>query len=275
MTVANFKSRFNSLFFELTQVMVRKKVDCAYVIQTLHGCPTEQIGEHFKFLLNMMAESIETFRHIEQLNQYLKQYLWFCDYKIVREMISKFANDRSAGLMEKVYAYESEIEEFSQTTSIAVLSRSGYHEDDKEVPEHYTEMQVKHELDPERCTLKDLEDFQKRLGQKLCASMRQDYATCAMIFFKLEVDLGEVTWLIPEILVPNLMAATIEQKNRKFFKEQKILSISIAGKPYFKHDANSGSDTSEDIGSEVGEQSPPMLESNAVSESKEKDDVAT
>ena len=193
--------------------MVRNNLDCKEVIKTLHSSPTERIGEHFKFLLNTMVESTEAFTQIERLMQHLKQYLWFLDYKLVKEVISKFASNKSAGLLEKVAAYESDVGDFRQTTSIAVFARSGYHDDDRHIPEHYTEMEIKHKLDPDQFTLMDLEDLQKCLRKALF----QHEARLCILCHDLLQTRGGVTWLIPETLVPNLMAATGSSSRRTRF----------------------------------------------------------
>lgn len=216
------------------------------MVAYITSLPTEQIGEYCNFVMRPMVDTT-MHPHIYQFMLKLGPYMHFMDCRLLKEMVFHFAKDFRPGLLKKMESYECDIQEFCWKTTIATFA--GVRHGEEEVPKNFATLQVKHNLDPNRHTLKDLEELKKTLGQKLGCRLIPQLVECAMVFFKVELGGGTfITWLVPVEIIPDLMAAMLEPEIRKFFLSTGIVSAFIEGKPCYTQEQTSSqeSDTNSD-----------------------------
>ena len=198
--------------------------------------PPERIGEHYNFLMQHMVQ-MTTYPHIFQFMLKLNMYMQFMDYSLLKEIIVHFTKDSNPELLKKMERYEKDIESFCRSTTIAgfITNWTG----EEKVPEHFTTLQVKHKLDPNKCTLTDLEELRKKLGRKLGYCLKPRLIECAMIFLKVELGCVMVTWLVPVEILPHLMGAVMDEESRMFFAESGIEKVIIDKCVYYPDTASS------------------------------------
>lgn len=241
--------RYNDLIREVTQLLTEKEVSCTDMVSYIISLPPERIGEHYNVVMRQTADS-SAHQHIYQFMTKLTAYMQFMDYRLLKEIVFHFAQGFRPGLLAKMDSYEVDIEEFCQNTTIASFICNW--REVVEVPEYFTTLQVKYNLDPNRCTLKDLKELQATLGQKLGLYQRPQQFECAMILSKVVNELVSsvsITWLIPTEVEPDLMAAMSNADVRKFFDLTGIRTVLIEGKLCYSENRTSSQEsdsTSED-----------------------------
>lgn len=243
--ITGLRSRHSDIIRDFTQLLSENKLPCEDVVSYITSLPTEQIGEHCNFVMRHMVD-MATHTHIYQFMLKLNTYMHFMDCRFLKEMVFHFARQYRPGLLKKMENYEVDIQEYCRKTTIATFS-SVWHGEEK-APEHFTTLQVKHNLDPNRHSLKDVEELQKALGQKLGCRVMSQLVECAMVFFKTELGGTFITWLIPVEITPDLIAVMMEPDIRKFFVSTGIVSAFIDGKRCYTQDQTSSqeSDTNSD-----------------------------
>ena len=194
--------------------------------------------------------------NIYQLMQKLSTYMQFLDFRLLRELILHFARDFRPGLLKKMETYEGDVLDFCQNTAISTLS-SIWQGEGVKVPEYFTTLQAKHNLDRTNSTLQDLKELQRNLGKKLGCCLKSQLNECAMILFKVELKGSFVTWLIPMEIIPDLMAAMMETDVRKFFVSAGIMSVFIEGKLTYRQDQTSSQESDSEGDDDTGENSTP------------------
>ena len=187
--------------------------------------PPDSIGEHFSVVFKTLTE---TNFNINQFMNWLRKCLHFMDCKLLKEMISAFT---TTDLLDGIKKYEEDVHSFCEATSISSFMKSGccIHENEDDMPNHFTQMKVRYELDMEKCTLKDVEEMRESLGRQLGLGFTPAYIGSALSLFKIESsrNLLCITWLIPSEEVPNFMQAIVEPENLKIFPDKKISGISV------------------------------------------------
>ena len=255
--ITRLRSRHSDLIRDITQLLSEKKLPCNEMVSHITSLQPEQIGEHFHFVIPHMMDTT-VYPNICQLMLKLSTYMQFLDFRLLRELILHFARDFRPGLLKKMETYEGDVLDFCRNTTIATLS-SIWQGEGVKVPEYFTTLQAKHNLDRTNSTLQDLKELQRNLGKKLgCRFLSSQLDECAMILFKVELKGSYVTWLIPMEIVPDLMAAMMETDVRKFFISAGIVNVFIEGKLTYRQDQTSSQESdSEGDDDDTGENSTP------------------
>ena len=145
---------------------------------------------------------MKSFMNIFQFMLELRMYVRFLgDCNLLKEIAIKFTNH---SLLQKIESYKAEIINFCRITSIASFVSCWQDREPGKIPHNFTEMLVIQELDPNECTLNDLEEYRKKLGRQLGQQLTPCLIECAMMLLKVELGSVCVTWLIPTEIVPEL-----------------------------------------------------------------------
>ena len=142
----------------------------------------------------------------------------FLDYKLLEHLISKFG---STQLQHDMMDYVSEVNKFKSETTVAELIDQWDGIEDKSL--NYTELKALFGEDPCNCTLEKLDKHRK----KFCS--RYKLSELVMILIHLKPGSFIAVWQIPTVLVGVLMES-IRPLDDKFFNEEDIVSLSLAGK---------------------------------------------
>ena len=267
--ITRLRSRHSDLICDITQLLSEKKLPCNEMVAHITSLPPKQVGEHFHFVIPHMMDTT-VYPNIYQLMQKLSTYMQFLDFRLLRELILHFSRDFRPGLLKKMETYEGDVLDFCQNTAISTLS-SIWQGEGVKVPEYFTTLQAKHNLDRTNSTLQDLKELQRNLGKKLGCCLKSQLNECAMILFKVELKGSFVTWLIPMEIIPDLMAAMMKTDVRKFFISVGIVSVFIEGKLTYRQDQTSSQESDSESEDDTGENltsTPKRKSSGAPPESK-------
>ena len=145
----------------------------------------------------------------------------FLDYKLLEHLISKFG---SSQLKQDMADYVDDVTDFKRETTVAELMDHWDGIEDESMK--FTELQVRFGEDPTKCTLERLDRFRK----KFCS--RYKLSELVMVLIHLKPGSFIAFWRIPTVLVGDITESVI-QRDDPFFDEEKILSISAAGKQIY------------------------------------------
>lgn len=146
-SVTRLHTRYSDLIGEVTQLFSEKELSCNDIVKYIMSLPPERIGEHYNFVMPHIVDSTAHSR-VYEFMQKLRMYMQFLDCRLLKKMITHFAKDLHPSLLKKMESYETDIEDFCQNTTITGFANNCQAEEN--VPEHFTTLQVKHSLDPNR-----------------------------------------------------------------------------------------------------------------------------
>ncbi len=186
------------------------------------SCLPIKLRREYQDSAKKIATFGDTCRSVGQLfHLIINQLTTFLDYKLLEHLISKFG---SSQLNQKMVDYVHTVNNFKRETTVAELMDHWNGIDDQSV--NLTDLQVRFGEDPMECTLEGLDKHRTRF----CSRYR--LSEFVMILICLKPGSFIVVWRIPTVLTSDI-TESIPQKNDLFFDEEKILSISVAGKLLF------------------------------------------
>ena len=169
-----------------------------------------------------IATHCDSCRSVRQLfHLIINQLTSFLDYNLLQHLISKFG---SSQLKQDMPEYVVAVNKFKRETTVAELMDhwDGIEDDSM----NFTELQVRFGEDPTKCTLERLDRFRK----KFCS--RYKLSELVMVLIHLKPGSFIAFWRIPTVLVGEV-TESVSQRDDPFYDEEKILSISVAGKQIF------------------------------------------
>lgn len=238
LTIVEFQSRHSDLVREVKQLLLEKEVSCSDFVFHITSQPTESIGEQYSFILRCIKDLTNT----DEIMKKLSSHMHFTDCRLLKEIIFHFAKESHPGLLGKVEKYEADVEGYCRSTTVA--SFSGDWQGEEIVPDFFTTLQVKINLNSNERNLEYLEVLRKTLGKELGRCLRQQLVECAMVLFKV-VELGSVaiTWLIPSEIVPELMTAMTEPAIRELFISLDVIEVLTDGECCYTSSPDSDSNS--------------------------------
>ena len=147
----------------------------------------------------------------------------FLDYKLLEHLISKFG---SSQLKQAMADYVDDVTNFKRETTVAELMDHWNGIEDQSMK--FTELQVRLGEDPTKCTLERLDRFRR----KFCSRYKLSEVIMILIHLKPRpptVHFGDIT-------------ESVIQGDHPFFDEEKILSISVAGKEIYPVSSDKATD---------------------------------
>ena len=240
----NLQAHFNILIREVAQLLSEKEESYENIASYINSLPPNKIGGHYNYVIRHMVNST-ALKDVYQFMAKLSMYMHFTDSRLLKEVAAHFASDFQPDFLRKVEAYEVDIADFCRNTTVASFVYN-QQEEISEVPEYFTTLQVKKDINLNKWTLEDMKQLQKVLSQKLGRYLKPQVDECAMIFFKMEPG-NAITWLIPLEIEPELMTSMSDAELRKFFASVGIMTVLMGGKCYSEDqtasqesDSNSG-----------------------------------
>ena len=201
---------------------LEEKITADDLLDELTFLPIELKREYQKSVKEEILTCGDTCRSVTQLIQLIvNQVCTFLDYKLLEHLVSKFA---SSQLKHDMANYVVDLNKFKKETTVAELID---HWDGIEDPSvNFTELRIHFGEDPTKCNLERLDRFRKRY----CS--RHKLSELVMVLIHLKPGSFIAFWQIPTALISDITESVI-QIDDLFFGEEKILSISVAGKQIF------------------------------------------
>ena len=181
---------------------------------------------------HMVGEYAPTIR----LFVYLDATIWnFIDYPLLEHIIRQFG---SVQLRKEMERYVASLSLFFKETTVSQLIQ--YWPGRKETPPNYCKVTVRINLDPDRCTLEQLDMLRK----DLCGQFLPPLSEFSLLLSNLSKSSVIVRWLIAIDLVPILMSEIQKAENSSFFMANQIENLWVRDIAVYP-DPNQSSTTSE------------------------------
>ena len=156
---------------------------------------------------------------VDELHILLDSQLWnFIDYYLLGHIINNLG---SSTLRSQLAEYVTELTEFMRRATISNLIQ--FWPGRKDTPLQYTEVSVTVDLNPNECTLEQLNTMRKTL----CECFLPPLSEFAMFYYKFREGSVLVILLLTENLIPTLIKGVCSSECYKFFEEQNIVSLCI------------------------------------------------
>ena len=177
------------------------------------------LKRHIADLIKTHIREIRESEDIEELHCLLDSQLWnFIDYHLLEYLVNKLG---SITLRSEMAEYMTELSNFMRKTTISSLIR--FWPGRKESPPKYEKVSAKLDLNPNKCTLEQLNIIRTRL----CNYFLPPLSEFAMLFYKVEEGSILVTWLIAKNLIPTLIKRLCSSECYKSFEEYHVVSLCI------------------------------------------------
>lgn len=178
---------------------------------------------------NLVSEHAQSIRKksddLDRLFVYLDGTLWnFIDYQLLEHIIKEFG---SSELKDKMSEYVSDLTQFQKSTTISQLIDNWPGR--KEMPPLYSEVKAEIGLNPDLCTLEDLNKLRQELSNFFLPPL-SDYA---LLHFRFSRGSVIVSWILPFDLVPKLTNAICKPESSSFFEIHAIEWLSIREIPIY------------------------------------------
>lgn len=204
----------------VTELSTNEGISIDQVLQALTMLPFA-IRRQYQDTIQTMLPDLESEDRISSLFDLLHPLFSFIDYELLKHLVSKFGSPR---LKEEMTVYAEKVQLFKRVTTISDLVE---YWPGLELPEsNYSRLRAKIGGDPGTYTLEELDKFRRTFfGQ-----MRLSEFVSASILLQLERSNSFVAmWLIPTVVVPELVEATKQQLGtvNVFFQEEQVLQLSV------------------------------------------------
>ena len=214
-TIEDFEDRFRNLHKEILRQLVASDIDTLTVINSLTLLPTKLKKEYEKAITKSLP-SLEKKRTIQKLFFRLNPLFSFIDYGLLEHIIKLFGS----GLLNKdMKTYCNDMRVFMKQTTIKELIDCLPGQ--KETPPNFEVLKAKIGEDANKCTLERIDTLRKRF----CAQVRLSEIIFCLIALE-DSNSFIVSWLVPSILVPDLIESAMEIEE-SFFDMENITSLSI------------------------------------------------
>ena len=207
-----FDSLHQQLLFEITE---NEALSGMELLRALTMLPVS-LRKEYESSIQQMLPTLEGKNTITELFLRLSPLFVFVDYGLLHHLISKFGSTK---LQEDMKSYVSKVQVFMQETTVADLI--DYWPGDEPLHLNYSKLKAKFSGDPKTYTLQRLNNFRR----KFCSKIRLS----ELIFGLISLEAGEsffATWVIPIIIVPELMKA-VREIDSSFYQTEHILMISL------------------------------------------------
>ena len=227
--IVYLEDRFCTLSSSLYEELVEQNIKPKDVIKYMVSLPYNLKRELADSIKNNLSELRKT-EEVDELHVFLDSQLWnFIDYYLLEHIINKLG---SITLRSQMAEYVTELTEFMRKTTISNLIQ--FWPGRKDSPLQYTKVSVTVDLNPNECTLEQLNTMRK----KLCEYFLPPLSEFAMLYYKFREGSVLVILLLTENLIPALIKGVCSSECYKFFEEQNIVSLCIKGITVYPLSAN-------------------------------------
>ena len=214
-TIEDFEDQFRNLRTEIRRQLVASDIDTLTIIDSLTSLPMKLKKEYEKAITEALP-FLEKKETVQKLFFHLNPLFSFIDYGLLEYIIKLFGSDL---LKRDMKTYCDDMQLFMKQTTIKELIDCLPGQ--KETPPNFEVLKAKIGEDASKCTLEQINTLRKRF----CAEVKLSEVVFCLIALE-DSNSFIVSWLVPSILVPELIesARKIEEN---FFDMENIISLSV------------------------------------------------
>ena len=217
-TIEDFEDQFRNLQKEILRQLIASNVNTLTVINSLTLLPTKLKKEYEKAITESLSSFIQK-RTIQELFFHLNPLFSFIDYGLLEYIIKEYGDDL---LKKGMKTYCNDIRLFMKQTTIKELIDCLPGQ--KETPPNFEVLKAKIGEDASKCTLERVNTLRKRF----CAEVKLSEIIFCLIALE-DSNSFIVSWLVPSILVPDLMES-LRNVEESFFNMENIISLSVGNR---------------------------------------------
>ena len=214
-TIDHFEDRFRNLHKEIRCQLIASDIDTLTFIDSLTLLPMKLRKEYEKSITESLSFFVQK-RTIQELFLQLNPLFSFIDYGLLEHIIKLYGSDL---LNKDMKTYCNDMQLFMKQTTIKELI--DYLPGQKETPPNFEVLKAKIGEDASKCTLERINNLRKRF----CAQARLSEIIFCLIALE-DSNSFIVSWLVPSILVPDLIESAKGIKE-SFFDMENIISLSV------------------------------------------------
>ena len=198
----------------LSELTAKSDVSPETLVDSLTLLPVALRAEYHKFVFNNL-DTLESANSIRKIFRHINLYFTFIDHGLMGHLIEEFGSEQ---LQQDMSVYAVKVQSFlSQTT---VLQLMDHWPGRRDIPPHFEKLIAVIDGDPNKYTLRELDDLRKRL----CSETRLSETILILIGVGRKNSFL-VCWVVPSVFVPQLKSAII--RLRRFFQRESIFSVTV------------------------------------------------
>ena len=207
------ETRYDDLSYRIQAELEEKQTEIKRFRHTLTHLPLEIRHDHSEYIEEHLTK-IEEADNIECLFHHLNLYWSFLDYSLLEHIIKRHG---SKDLKTKMRTYTKDITEFRKKTTLSQLS--GCWSERVSLPPHFSQLTIKLDKDPTKCTVDEL---LLRFKTSLCKDLSLPQFTLVLV----RIGEGCITtvWHIPTSLEGHLCITNFQPS---FFVRHGILQLKL------------------------------------------------
>jgi len=211
-----FCSISSSLYEELLEQNLKTKDVLKYLVALPFGLKRELAD-----LIQKHISELKKTEDVDELHIMLDSKIWnFIDYHLLQHVVNRLG---SITLRSKMVDYVKELNKFMSSTTVSNLIQ--YWPGRQDCPLQYNKMTIKIELNPNECTLEQLNTIRK----EFCDYFLPPLSEFAMLYYKFKKGSLIVILQLARHLIPCLIHKLCSSECYVFFEKQGISSLLIKG----------------------------------------------
>ena len=202
----------------LSELSTNSTITPEILIESLTWLSVALRSEYQSFI----AANLQTLKKADSIRKifhYLNPHFTFIDYQLLAHVIDYFGSEELKMDMSK---YIDSVQEFVDQTTVQELM--DHWPGVGEIPPHFEELRAVIEKDPSLYTLRQLDDLQKRLCNKIMVSTSESLLILVGIRKRSSFLLS---WITPTIYLPRLKS--VIKKLSSFFQVERVYSLTHDG----------------------------------------------
>ena len=218
--IACLEDQFCSISSSLYEELLEQNISTKDVLKCLVALPFGLKRELADLIQKHISELRKT-EDVDELHVMLDSKFWnFIDYHLLQHIINKLG---SITLRSKMAAYVKELNEFMSSTTVTNLIQ--FWPGRQDCPLQCSKMSIRIELNPNECTLEQLNTIRKRF----CDYFLPPLSEFAMLYYKFRQGSIVVILLLASHLIPCLVHKLCSPDCYKFFDKLEISTLLIKG----------------------------------------------
>ena len=215
LAIEDFEDQFRNLHKKILCQLVASAIDTLTVINSLTLLPMKLKKEYQKAINESLPSFVQK-KTIRELFFHLNHLFSFIDYGLLEYIIKLFGSDL---LKQDMKTYCNDVQLFMKQTTIKELIDCLPGQ--TETPPNFDVLKAKIGEDASKCTLERINILRKRF----CAEVKLSEVIFCLIALE-DSNSFIISWLVPSILVPDLIESAREIKE-SFFNTESIMSLSV------------------------------------------------
>ena len=214
--------KFRSLHQGLLSELESKKVPVRKLVNSLTLLPIDLRQEYEKAISSKLPDLRREEEAGDLFRYHLNPLVNFLDYGLIKYVIDQFGSNTLKGMMK---SYSDDALVFMKKTTVKQLM--DVWPGQQEIPPNFSKLRAKIDKDPSTYTLYQLDQLRRRF----CSAVKLTEFVSVLIGLH-TANSFIVEWLIPSILVPQLMESA-RQLDFGFYLRECILKVTVDEKHIF------------------------------------------